>query len=170
MKNPLLLSSALALGLVAGAAALPHVASAAADDGSRMGTHERRHDWGGEGKRHADRGHGRALEHVDGGLAFVKAELKITPEQETAWAPFEAAVREQADLAKKAIEAHKAQISKDSVTLPERLTMAEQRLNFRLTAVKAISEKTDNLYAALSDEQKKTADDLLPSPMLPFPL
>lgn len=169
MKTPLLLSSALALGLLAGALSVPQFASAANEPAAatRM-----------DGDRHGDR-HGEfrnrhmhmlPFEHVDGGLAFLKAELKITPEQENTWAPFEAAVREQASQSKAAFEARKNEKDARPETVPDRLNAVEQRLERRLAAVKALGDKTGALYASLSDEQKKTADDLLPSPMLPFPL
>lgn len=169
MKTPLLLSSALALGLVAGALSVPQFASAANEpaavtrmDGERHGLHH------GEFR---DR-HMRMMpfEHVDGGLAFLKTELKITPEQEKAWAPFEAAVREQASQTKAAFEARKNDKDARPNTVPDRLNAVEQRLEKRLAAVKALESQTNALYASLSDDQKKTADNLLPSPMLPFPL
>lgn len=178
MKRTLLLSSALALGLAAGAATLPRIAEAASTDaGSPKYEHSDHRGWNGHGMFGHHHMRGAAFEHVDGGLAFLKAELKITPEQESAWAPFEAAVREQAATAKKNFEARKAGFKTDGdksdwtpPTVPERMTMMESRLNSRLEAVKALEASTTKLYSALTDEQKKTADNLLPSPMLPFPL
>lgn len=178
MKRTLLLSSALALGLAAGAATLPHVAEAASPNAAGPKVERSAQgDWHRHGMFQGRHMHGMAFEHVDGGLAYLKAELKITPEQESAWAPFEAAVREQAATAKKNFEARKAEFKtkKDDAdwtppTVPERMTRMEDRLNTRLEAVKALEASTNNLYSALTDEQKKTADSLLPSPMLPFPL
>ena len=49
--------------------------------------------------------------------------------------------------------------------LPDRLAAQEKTTTARAEMVRKFKAAVDPLYAALSDEQKKTADELLMSPM-----
>lgn len=49
--------------------------------------------------------------------------------------------------------------------LPDRLATREKMLSTQLEALRKFKSAIDPLYAALNDEQKKTADELLMSPM-----
>ncbi len=77
------------------------------------------------------------LKHVEGRLAFLKTELKITPAQEPQWTKFADGVRS---------TARNAQAT-------------------RLETVRALKAAVEPLYASFSDEQKKLADELLMGPM-----
>jgi hypothetical protein len=100
------------------------------------------------------------LKHVEGRLAFLKTELKITPAQESQWARFADVVRSTARTA----QAAKPPMMKPS-TAPDRLGHYEKTLAVRLETVRALKTAVDPLYASFSDEQKKLADELLMSPM-----
>ena len=53
----------------------------------------------------------------------------------------------------------------NAATLPDNLAARETMLAARLEAVGKLKSATDPLYAALNADQKKTADDIMFSPM-----
>ena len=108
---------------------------------------------------------GMPIRHVEGRLAFLKAELKITPAQEPQWNRFADVVRTAASDAQGAMKPM-MQTGAQIVTAPEVLARQEKMLAKRLEAVRALKVAFDPLYASLSDEQKKVADDLVMSPMM----
>ncbi len=104
------------------------------------------------------------LKHVEGRLAFLKAELKITPAQEPQWSKFAEVVRSTARSAQAAMPPMKHGGAQAS-SAPDRLGHYEKTLTSRLEAVRALKGAVDPLYASLSDDQKKVADELLMGPM-----
>jgi LTXXQ motif family protein len=100
------------------------------------------------------------LERVEGRLSFLKTELKITEAQMPAWNEFTQAVR---TAAKQRNERMKGVLSGEEKarTLPERVQTHEQFMTARLEEVKQIKASVQNLYALLSDEQKKEADEMV---------
>jgi hypothetical protein len=56
-------------------------------------------------------------------------------------------------------------MSKRGANLPDRLEQHEQLMAAQLDAVRAMNKLLKPLYAALSDDQKKTADQLFWGPM-----
>jgi hypothetical protein len=52
-----------------------------------------------------------------------------------------------------------------AATLPDRLALREKMMTAHLEALRRFKAVVDPLYAALSPEQKKTADQLLMGPM-----
>jgi hypothetical protein len=106
------------------------------------------------------RGSDMMLERVEGRLAFMKAELKITDAQTTAWNGFADAVRA---AAKQHNERMKAILAGDdrSKALPDRLDAQEHFMSARLEQIKLIKAGLKGLYAVLSDDQKKEADDMI---------
>lgn len=106
---------------------------------------------------------GLPFEHVEGRIAFLKAELKITDAQAQPWIAF-------ADTLRANARAHQAvheQMTKGGMpsSWPDRLTMQQKMLGMRLDAVKALEAAAKPLYAVLTEEQKKLADKLLTGPM-----
>lgn len=97
--------------------------------------------------------------HVEGRLAFLKAELKITDAQKPAWDRFAAAMRASA----KSMSEARQRMSQAGTpaTPPERLDQDEKRLAARLDTLKSLKSAVDPLYASFNDEQKKTADELM---------
>ena len=52
-----------------------------------------------------------------------------------------------------------------TATLPDKLALREKMMTGHLDALRRLKGAVDPLYAALSPEQKKTADQLLMGPM-----
>jgi hypothetical protein len=102
--------------------------------------------------------------HIEGRLAFVKAELKITTEQEALWNTYAGAARDSANTMLARCTAMTNQ-RKSSASLPDRLDQNEQLMTAQLNALRATNAALKPLYAALTDSQKKSADQLFVSPM-----
>ncbi len=101
--------------------------------------------------------------HVEGRLAFLKTELKITDAQ----LPFWNAVADEIRANAKSMGEMSGGMmgSSQTATLPEKLALREKMMTGHLEALHRLKAAVDPLYAALSDEQKKTADELLMGPM-----
>ena len=102
--------------------------------------------------------------HIEGRLAYIKAELKVTDAQDPLWSAYAVAAR---DNAKTMIARCTAMMGKrdSQVSLPDRLDQNEQLMAAQLDAMRAMNKALKPLYAALSDGQKKTADQLFWGPM-----
>jgi LTXXQ motif family protein len=101
--------------------------------------------------------------HIEGRIAFLKTELKITDAQSQQWTAFAAALRESA----KAMLRTRDQMMDGAAsgTAPDLVQREVKFLSARLESAKMIAATETALYSALSDEQKKTADELLSTPM-----
>jgi hypothetical protein len=101
--------------------------------------------------------------HIEGRLAFLKTELKITDAQLPLWNAFAQAMRDDAST----IQAmpHPMMGMNKAATLPDKLAAHETMLAARLEALRKLKAAADPLYAALTADQKKTADDILLTPM-----
>ncbi len=99
------------------------------------------------------------IDHVEGRIAFLRAELKITDAQADVWAAFADALRASS---RRLAGAREATGSKSSLpALEQRLTAQEQWLNARLESVRAIKAAVGGLYKVLSPAQRESADELL---------
>jgi hypothetical protein len=116
------------------------------------------HAWWGPG--YWGRGPDGVLDRIEGRLAFIKAELKITDAQTAAWNQLADAVRASA---KNHNERMKAILSREerAKTLPERLEAQEQFVTARLDEIRQIKTSLNSLYGLLSEEQRKEADDIV---------
>ncbi len=100
--------------------------------------------------------------HVEGRLAFLKTELKITEAQLPLWNAVVEAIRANA----KGMGAMSdGMMGSTQTTLPDKLAMREKMMTAHLEGLRRFKTAVGPLYAALSDEQKKTADELLMGPM-----
>jgi hypothetical protein len=108
---------------------------------------------------------GMPFEHVEGRLAFLKTELKITSAQEPQWNNFADAIRSVAQSMKPMHEQMMQGMMQGTESAAARLGRYERMLSGRLKVVRTIKTAFEPLYAALSDEQKTVADKLLASPM-----
>jgi hypothetical protein len=107
---------------------------------------------------------GQIVDFIDGRLAFVQAELKITEKQMPVWNAFADSVRANAKTVNERRELmYTARWGQES--LPERLDTQEKILASRLEALRKTSAALKPLYAALDEQQKKVADTLLVTPM-----
>ncbi len=100
------------------------------------------------------------IDRVEGRIAFLRAELKITDAQADAWNGFADALRTNArKLAE--VRAAKPGDGQPASSLTARLDQQEQWLSARLDGTRAMKSAFVKLNEALSDDQKKTANDLL---------
>ncbi len=101
--------------------------------------------------------------HLDGRLAFLKAELRITDAQTAKWTEFVDAVRAAGKLMLlPCTDAARIGTSPSSL---ERIETAGKLLSARADALKTVASNGRTLYASLSDEQKTLADDLMFAPV-----
>src|SRR5262249_51621489 len=93
----------------------------------------------------------RGLQHIEGQIAFYKAELYITDAQTTQWNAFADALR--AD-AKRLQVAYAAALPGDGVpVVPDQLAKRRQWLTAQLDSLQAIEPAARALYDMLSPEQ-----------------
>src|SRR5262252_2982195 len=98
--------------------------------------------------------------HVEGRLAFLKTELKITDGQLPLWNAVADAIRANAKSMGEMMSGGMMG-SAQTATLPDKLALREKMMTAHLEALRKFKAAADPLYAALSEEQKKTADELL---------
>jgi hypothetical protein len=103
------------------------------------------------------------IDRIEGRIAFLRAELEITDAQADAWTGFADALRANA---RKLAEVRATMMPKPgdgqpASTLSARLDQQEQWLATRLNGTRAMKSAFAKLNEALSDDQKKTANDLL---------
>lgn len=101
--------------------------------------------------------------HVEGRLAFIKTELKITDAQLPLWNAVADAIRGDAKVMSEMPGGMMG--SMQAATLPDKLVTREKMLTAHLEALHRFRAAVEPLYAALGDDQKKTADELLLGPM-----
>jgi hypothetical protein len=109
-------------------------------------------------------GMGMMAGHVEGRLAFLKTELKITDVQLPLWNAVADAIRANAKSMSEMMSGGMMG-SSQTATLPEKLALREKMMTAHLEALRKFKAPVDPLYAALSPEQKRTADELLMGPM-----
>ena len=112
-------------------------------------------------------------DRVEGRIAFLKTELTITDAQAKPWDGFAQTLRDNA----KTLGGMRTMMGRqaDTQTLVQRLDEQEKWYAARLDGLKAIKATLSPLYAALSDDQKKTADQILAPhlglmPMMAMPM
>jgi len=103
--------------------------------------------------------------HIEGRLAYIRAELKITEAQEFLWNTYAAAARDNANAMRAHCTAMMSKRSGSAASLPDRLEQHEQLMAAQLDAVRAMNKTLKPLYAVLNDSQKQTADQLFWGPM-----
>ena len=96
---------------------------------------------------------------VDGRIAFLKTELKITPAQETQWQQMATAMRDNANALDQAIS--NAREQRGTMDAVQRLTMHEQFAKVRAENDARLLTAFKPLYASLSAEQQQIANELV---------
>ncbi len=99
-------------------------------------------------------------ERIDGRLAFLKAELKITDAQTPAWNKLAEAIRKSVATRTERMRGKWSGDDK-AKTLIERLDAHEQFMTARLDEIKQIKTALSELYQGLSESQKKEADEIV---------
>ena len=100
-------------------------------------------------------GNGTPGAFVENRLSGLKSELKITSAQESAWNAYAGEWKKQADAMAKL---HETMRESTASTVPERLELRNQMWKAREARTEALTTKTQELYAALTPEQKSIAD------------
>jgi hypothetical protein len=104
------------------------------------------------------------LDRIDGRLAFMKTELKITEAQSADWEALAKVIRSTAEAHNSLMQTMMNDMRSGDIgkmPLPDRLALQETHLSARLNQVREIKAAVDKLYASLSEEQKKAADDIV---------
>jgi len=104
--------------------------------------------------------------HIEGQLAFYKTELRITDAQLPQWDAFADVVRANAKRLQESMTSAQAGMGTAVPTAPDQLERRAAQLSFLLEATRAAHGAAKTLYAALSPEQKKIADELLAEHMM----
>jgi hypothetical protein len=119
------------------------LSSATASDEQRLPGHEQR-----------------VGDHIEGHIAFLKAELNINPAQETLWAKVAATMR--ADVTEfETLRPRKLENMSSHPTAIERLEERAQRTALRAKSEQQFLDAFRPLYETFSDSQKRSADELL---------
>jgi hypothetical protein len=104
----------------------------------------------------------RAYERVEGQLAYLKTELRITAAQEPQWNVFADVFRANKERQYQSCRiAQEQSRSMMSASLPESMKIKEAQLSEQLEALRGFDAALQPLYASLTKEQKKTADEIL---------
>jgi len=98
--------------------------------------------------------------HIEGRLAYIKAELKITESQESLWKSYASAARDHAKAMVTHCSAMATRHGAGGLSLPERLDQHEQFMAAQLEAMRGMNKALKPLYAALDETQKRAADEL----------
>jgi periplasmic protein CpxP/Spy len=101
--------------------------------------------------------------HIEGRLAFLKTELKITDAQTAQWNAFADVLRQQDKTRRERFEQMRGARGQETTALA-RYEQRERSSEAQAQDVKQFVATFRPLYQALSDEQKKTADELFARP------
>ena len=156
--NKLILSALVSAGL---AAAASFSLAQTAGDGPQARHDAQRH------RQHEPRPFSLPGERIEARLAYLKTALKITDAQQPQWEAFANTLRKHARDTDQRIKARRAQVAQGH---HDRKATAIERLERRQARLAAVSARLNDtlaaakpLYAALSPEQQKIADELLGS-------
>jgi hypothetical protein len=107
-------------------------------------------------------------DHIEGRIAYLKAELKITPAQEAAWDKIAQALRQDDQEFRQAFGQGRANRGQPRSAV-QRLEAQTKFAQLRVQQSERDLAALRPLYASLSDDQKKAADDLFePHRHFPF--
>ena len=104
--------------------------------------------------------HRSASRHIDGRIAFLKAELKITDAQAPQFERVAQAMRQNAQAMDQAMQQLRGNRDQPKSAV-ERLEARTQFAALRAQSSQRFLDAFKPLYASLSDDQKKAADELL---------
>jgi len=114
---------------------------------------------------HMQRAQVKPSERVEARLAYIRTALKINDAQQPQWEAFADVLRKQAQQMDQFHEARHAQVAQNApqrpVTAIERLKRRQKMMTFASQRLDEVIAAAKPLYAALSPEQQRIADDLL---------
>lgn len=100
-------------------------------------------------------------ERIEGRIAFLRTELRITDAQQPLWNAFADALRANARTMKGDMQGMMSAPDGMKHPLPQRIEHHERVLTGHLDALRRLKTALEPLYAALDDTQKRNADQLL---------
>lgn len=103
-------------------------------------------------------------EHMEGRIAFLRTELKITEAQQPLWEAVAEVLRANSAASKGMLPAMMGGMTQPDASLrplPQRLSDMERMLSARLDGLHRLNAALEPFYASLGETQKATADDLL---------
>ena len=116
-------------------------------------------DMMGSGRHGMGKGMMHSVPMMEARLAYIKADLAITEAQTSAWDAYANAVRARHS----SMESMHADMmkTKESGSVLDRMDARIKAMEAMVESLKALKPATEALYAVLTDEQKKQADQLL---------
>lgn len=96
---------------------------------------------------------------VAGRLAYLKGELNITDVQADAWKAYADAVESRVETMQSMRQSMMRAVQQGNAV--ERMDARIRAMEAMLESMKTVKPATEKLYSALSDEQKKIADELI---------
>ena len=109
------------------------------------------------------RGMGMPFEHVEGRIAYLKAELKITDAQSAAWNAFAETMRVDATAMKTMHDGMMA--GGMPTTAPDRMAAQRKMMSGRMAMMDRSEVTMKALYEMLSADQRKSFDQMTSGPM-----
>ncbi len=108
-------------------------------------------------------GMGMPFEHIEGRIAYLKAELKITDAQTAPWTAFADTLRADAT----AMRAMHDGMMKGGMptTTPDRMAAQHKMMTARIAMMERSEASTKALYTSLSEDQRKAFDQMMSGPM-----
>ena len=164
MKKPIILPATLALVLGATAACTPSNAQAPAPSNQPPAATAPQQPQ----QRDRDRGPGRRdgqrrfdfTARAEGRIAYLKAELKITPAQQAAFDRYAQVIRDNAAATQKAFQDMRGRDRNQNMSAIERIEQRARIAQLRDQQQQQYLAAFRPLYASLSADQKKVADNL----------
>jgi hypothetical protein len=104
------------------------------------------------------------FDRIEGRLAFLKTELKITPAQSAAWDDLAGVIRTTGEAHNDMMRSMMSDVRSGDFfkkPLPERLQIQQTHMEARLEQIKSVRTAVDKLYALLDPDQKRAADDIV---------
>lgn len=108
-------------------------------------------------------------DHIEGRIAFLKAELKITDVQMPQWNAFadtlRANVQRMREMRTTMMQGGMMSQGGAAISAPDRLDRMEKMMMAMTETLRTTKASLTALYVVLTDDQKKTADQLIHGPM-----
>lgn len=95
---------------------------------------------------------------IDSHLAKMKKDLNISAEQETAWAEFATAIKQQKTEMMSAMQKQHANSAESTQSAPERIGEHAQSMKQRVAGMEIVAAAMKQLYAVLTPQQKEILD------------
>ena len=103
-----------------------------------------------------------STKHMEGKLAFMRTELKITPEQEPVWEQFAGSLRDLAANRSRARGEFKHNRSTDQADVIERMDRRLAMMESGMEHLRTVSTAFKELYSKFDSEQREVVNSLRP--------